>query len=243
MSAITRNPVPPPTRAPAVHMTWADIAFAHWRVPLDTMRRLVPAELEVDTHDGDAWVGLIPFKMQDCAFRGVPPLPGLRNFLECNVRTYVRHRGIPGVWFFSLDAESRLGVIGGRVVWGLNYRLARFERSFEDDIIRYGLDRNQGDGSGRLDWTPGDLLPPHDAGSLEHFLVERYHLYSLRRGRLIRGRVDHEPWPLRSATMESIDPGLVAAAGIDVSGPPIMHCSDGVRVRGYSPVPAGTPED
>ncbi|MBC02541.1 MAG: hypothetical protein CMJ34_04445 [Phycisphaerae bacterium] len=227
-----------PTRAPAVHMTWADIAFAHWRVPVEAMRRLVPAELEVDTHDGDAWVGLIPFKMQDCSFRGVPPLPGLRNFLECNVRTYVRHRGIPGVWFFSLDAESRIGVIGGRVMWGLNYRLARFQRSMEGETIRYGLDRNKGDGSGRLDWTPGKALPAHREGSLEHFLVERYHLYSLRRGRLIRGRVDHPPWDLQQATVEALDPGLVRAAGIEVRGEPVVHCSRGVRVRGFSPVPA-----
>ncbi|MCP4834101.1 MAG: DUF2071 domain-containing protein [Phycisphaera sp.] len=243
MDATTHKPVPLPARTPAVHMTWADIAFAHWRVPVDTMRRLVPAELEVDTHDGDAWVGLIPFKMQDCAFRGVPPLPGLGNFLECNVRTYVRHRGIPGVWFFSLDAESRLGVIGGRVMWGLNYRLARFQRSMVGDTIRYGLDRNKGDGSGRLDWTPGEPLPPHDAGSIEHFLVERYHLYAMRRGRLIRGRVDHEPWPLRTATAGAVDTGLVRAAGLEVEDAPIMHCSDGVLVRGFSPVPADRESD
>ncbi|MCP4798280.1 MAG: DUF2071 domain-containing protein, partial [Phycisphaeraceae bacterium] len=111
-----------PTRTPAVVMTWADIAFAHWRIPPGVLRPLIPAELELDLHDGSAWIGLIPFEMRDCDFRGVPPLPGLGTFLECNVRTYVRHRGVPGVWFFSLDAESRLAVIGGRVVWGLNYR-------------------------------------------------------------------------------------------------------------------------
>ena len=243
MDTIKNKSIPLPTRAPAVNMTWSDIAFAHWRVPLDTMRNLVPAELEVDTHDGDAWVGLIPFRMQDCRFRGVPPLPGLQNFLECNVRTYVRHRGIPGVWFFSLDAESRLGVIGGRVVWGLNYRLARFDRTIEGDTFLYGLDRNKGDGAGRLDWTPGDPLPPHSEGSLEYFLVERYHLYSLRRGRLIRGRVDHPPWDLRRATAETIDTGLVQAAGLTVQGEPVMHCSRGVQVRGFSPVPADRDED
>ena len=238
MDATKNKSIPLPTRAPAVHMTWSDIAFAHWRVPPDTMRSLVPAELEVDTHDGDAWVGLIPFRMEECRFRGVPPLPGLQNFLECNVRTYVRHRGIPGVWFFSLDAESRIGVIGGRVMWGLNYRMARFRRSFEENTIRYGLERHKGDGTGRLDWTPGAVLPTHDEGSLEHFLVERYHLYSLRRGRLIRGRVDHAPWNLRHATAEAVDPGLVRAAGIDVQGEPLMHCSQGVVVRGFAPVRA-----
>lgn len=224
-------------------MTWADIAFAHWRVPASQLRPLVPDDLEIDLHDGSAWVGLIPFRMESCRFRGVPPLPGLRDFLECNVRTYVRHRGVPGVWFFSLDAESRLPVIGGRLMWGLNYRLARFQRSFEGDTIRYRLDRNKGDGSGGLDWTPGTRLPPHEPGSLEHFLVERYHLYSMRRGRLIRGRVDHDPWELRSASAEEIDPGLVEAAGIEVRGEPVMHCSQGVRVRGFSPVPADRPSD
>ena len=243
MTRIEDQATPLPARAPAVHMTWADIAFAHWRVPVDTMRRLVPAELELDTHDGDAWVGLIPFTMQDCRFRGVPPLPGLGRFLECNVRTYVRHRGVPGVWFFSLDAASRLAVIGGRVIWGLNYRLARFERRVEGGTIRYGLSRHKGDGAGRLDWTPGAALPPHGPGSLEHFLVERYHLYALRHGKLLRGRVDHEPWPLRTATAAEIDPGLVAAAGIEVEGEPVMHCSDGVRVRGFSAVPADRDAD
>lgn len=227
-----------PPRRPAVTMTWADIAFAHWRVPVETMRRLVPEELEVDTHDGSAWVGLIPFEMRDCDFRGVPPLPGLDTFLECNVRTYVRHRGVPGVWFFSLDAESRLAVIGGRLVWGLNYRLARFHRTRVGESFQYRLSRRRGDGAGRLDWTPGPPIATPTSGSLEHFLVERYHLYAVRRGRLIRGRVDHPPWELRSATAHRIDPGLVHAAGIDVEGDPVVHCSDGVRVRGFSPVPA-----
>lgn len=226
-----------PARRPAVSMTWADIAFAHWPVPAGLMRSLVPEALELDTHDGTAWVGLIPFEMRDCDFRGVPPLPGLGTFLECNVRTYVKHRGIPGVWFFSLDAASRIAVIGGRVAWGLNYRLARFRRTRAGETFRYELTRHRGDGSGRLDWTPGPPIPTPMPGSLEHFLVERYHLYSMRRGRLIRGRVDHSPWDLRSATAHHVDTGLVRAAGIDVEGSPIVHCSNGVRVRGFSPVP------
>ena len=232
-----------PTRTPAVVMTWADIAFAHWRVSPGILEPLIPSELELDLHDGSAWVGLIPFEMRDCDFRGVPPLPGLGTFLECNVRTYVRHRGIPGVWFFSLDAESRLAVIGGRVVWGLNYRLARFHRARAGETFQYELSRHRGDGEGRLDWTPGPAIPRPEPGSLEHFLVERYHLYSMRRGRLIRGRVDHPPWDLRSATAHRVDTGLVRAAGIDVEGEPVMHCSDGVRVRGFSPVPASRSTD
>lgn len=232
-----------PTRPPAVIMTWADIAFANWRVSPEILRPLIPSELELDLHEGAAWISLIPFEMRDCDFRGVPPLPGLGTFLECNVRTYVRHRGVPGVWFFSLDAESRLAVIGGRVMWGLNYRLATFERERAGTSTRYGLARRRGDGEGRLDWTPGPPIPQPEPGSLEHFLVERYHLYSQRRGRIIRGRVDHPPWQLREARIDSVDTGLLAAAGIGVEGDPIAFCSNGVRVAGFSPVDADRDED
>ncbi len=230
------------TRPAAVKMTWADIAFAHWPVPVEIMRPLIPRELELDVHDGVAWVGLIPFEMRDCHFRGIPPLPGLGTFLECNVRTYVRHQGIPGVWFFSLDAASRIAVIGGRVVWGLNYRLANFTREQSAASTRYTISRNRGDGSGRLDWTPGEAMPTPTPDSLEHFLVERYYLYSKRRGRLIRGRVSHPPWELRSARIDSVDTGLITAAGIAVEGEPIAFCSEGVRVSGFSPVDANLPE-
>ena len=230
------------TRPAAVEMTWADIAFVHWPVPVEIMRPLIPRELELDVHGGVAWVGLIPFEMRDCHFRGVPPLPGLGTFLECNVRTYVRHRGIPGVWFFSLDAESRFAVIGGRVVWGLNYRLASFTREQSTNSTRYAISRNRGDGSGRIDWTTGEAMPTPTPDSLEHFLVERYHLYSKRRGRLIRGRVSHPPWKLRSARIDSIDTGLVTAAGIAVEGEPIAFCSEGVRVSGFPPVDANLPQ-
>jgi uncharacterized protein YqjF (DUF2071 family) len=232
-----------PTRPAAVLMTWADVAFVHWPVPVEMLRPLIPHELELDLHHGVAWVGLIPFEMRDCRFRGVPPLPGLGRFLECNVRTYVRHRGIPGVWFFSLDAASRIAVIGGRVAWGLNYRLARFEHWKSEKSTRYALSRNRGDGSGHLDWTPGDVMPSPPPDSLEHFLVERYHLYSMRRGRLLRGRVDHSPWELRDARIDSMDTGIVTAAGIPVDGDPIAFCSKGVRVSGFSPVYADQPED
>ena len=209
------------TRPAAVKMTWADIAFVHWPVPVEIMRPLIPRELELDVQGGVAWVGLIPFEMRDCHFRGVPPLPGLGTFLECNVRTYVRHRGIPGVW---------------------NYRLASFTREQSTNSTRYALTRNRGDGSGRIDWTTGEAMPTPTPDSLEHFLVERYHLYSKRRGRLIRGRVSHPPWKLRSARIDSIDTGLLTAAGIAVEGEPIAFCSEGVRVSGFSPVDANLPQ-
>ncbi|HSG72953.1 MAG TPA: DUF2071 domain-containing protein, partial [Planctomycetaceae bacterium] len=102
--------------------TWLDLLFLHWRVPADEIQALLPPELTVDTFEGDAWVGLVPFKMRKIRPWWSPPVPGISNFYETNVRTYVHHRGKdPGVWFFSLDASSSLAVSVARWRWNLNY--------------------------------------------------------------------------------------------------------------------------
>lgn len=107
-------------------MTWLNLLFLHWRFNPNAIRPLIPQQLELDTFDGSAWVGLIPFKMHNCEFAGFKWLPTLRNFYECNVRTYVRCNGQPGVWFFSLDAQSLTPVLGGRHLWKLNYIHSKF---------------------------------------------------------------------------------------------------------------------
>lgn len=107
-------------------MTWLNLLFLHWRFEPAAIRPFIPQELELDTFDGSAWVGLVPFKMHNCEFAGFGWVPTLRNFYECNVRTYVTCNGRPGVWFFSLDAQNLLPVLGGRWLWNLNYVYSRF---------------------------------------------------------------------------------------------------------------------
>src|SRR6478736_184531 len=113
-SAILRQTAHRPWSLPdgpwTMTQTWHDLLFAHWRIRLDVMRPLVPRELEIDTFDGSAWIGVVPFRMSAVRMRGLPPVPGASAFPELNVRTYVRYGGRAGVWFFSLDAESALAV-------------------------------------------------------------------------------------------------------------------------------------
>ena len=81
-------------------------------------------------------------------------------------------------------------------------------------------------------------------GTRDHFLVERYQLYVMRRGRLHRGRVRHAPYPLRAASIESLSESLLAAAGLPApEGPPLCHHSPGVDVEilGLRPVLPGLP--
>lgn len=255
----------PATRSapPKVMMTWADVLFLHWPVAPESIRNLVPRELEIDTFNGNAWVGLVPFLMRDVRTRfGPVPLPAVpllapANFPECNVRTYVRHRGRPGVWFLSLDAESLAPVLVARSMWKLNYCWSRFSVSRQGDQIDYALRRR----TGRAPWVravpPAHGAPPshgppahmHAAwrvgvsmglakpDSLEHFLVERYSLFTLRRGAILEGRIAHDPWVIREALDIKLDESLVAAAGISVEGSPIAFAADGVRVRAAALAP------
>jgi uncharacterized protein YqjF (DUF2071 family) len=229
-------------------MRWLHLAFLHWPVDAQSVRALLPPGVELDTFGGHAWVGLVPFTMRDV--RHVTPLgrvgvPTATHFHECNVRTYVRAGpdGKPGVWFFSLDAASRLAVWGARGAWSLPYFHAQISLQRSGEIIDYRVQRNGRSGSrtGRLHavWEAGELLPPSPPGSLAHFLTERYCLYSARRGRILRGDITHTPWPLRAARLHALDDSLVAAAGLSVSGEPVVWHADTLAVDAQRLVSAG----
>lgn len=214
---------------------WRTLAFIHWEVPVETLAPRVHPRLTIDTFEGRAFVGLVPFTMRDIRLEGLIEIPGMTNFHETNVRTYVHLDGEqPGVWFFSLDAASRLCVMGARMTYHLPYHFAEMSLEVEGDTIDYRTERLwPGPVPARLEtrWTVGRSLPPAPAGSLEDFLCERYLLYSTKDERLYRGQVHHSPYPLREARIESLSDSLVKAAGIDVSGEPVsVLASDGVDV-------------
>ncbi|HMC57503.1 MAG TPA: DUF2071 domain-containing protein, partial [Gemmatimonadaceae bacterium] len=182
--------------ARALFMRWVDLAFMHWRVDASVLRPLIPAALEIDTFDGSAWVGVTPFRMSDVHPVALPPIPTARNFPELNVRTYVRRGAASGVWFFSLDAASQLAVFGARAIVGLPYfHASMLERRVGNDIhyesVRTGHHNAPAELRARYRPT-GDVF--HSApGSLEHFLTERYSLFSERMGRLLRVDIEHVP--------------------------------------------------
>ncbi len=160
--------------SPAVRMHWDSLLFLHWRTDAARLRALIPTNLDIDTFDGSAWIGLVPFKMANCRFRGVPPLASTTNFYECNVRTYVRHRTpsgqvVRGVWFFSLDAQTLLPVLGGRWLWSLNYVRSDFAVTQQGSVTDYRLERRRGPwpaAKSHIRWRTGELLaetPPTTA--------------------------------------------------------------------------------
>ena len=203
-------------------MQWRELLFAHWPVDPDLVRPLLPMGLQLDMAEGTAWVSIVPFRMT-----GVGPrlLPGHR-FAELNVRTYVRHHGRAGVWFFSLDASSRLAVRAARRFYHLNYCDALMDLSRDGDWIEYRSQRiHAGMTPALLDvrYRPMGGVRRAEAGSLEHWLTERYSLYSADEfGRLFRGDVRHEPWPLQAAEAEWRTNSMTGGLGFSLDGKPAL---------------------
>jgi len=188
-------------------MSWLDLLFAHWSFAPETVAALLPPGLELDTFDGRAWLGVVPFRMQDVGPRGLNWLPSVSAFPELNVRTYVIADDRPGVWFFSLDAASRVAVRGARIGFNLPYYDAQMRCELgADGWIDYRSERtHDGAPAGVFAGRYRGVGEPYVAatGTLEHWLTERYCLYAQdRSGRIRRGEIHHRQWPLRRAEAE-----------------------------------------
>jgi len=179
--------------------TWHDLLFAHWPLPTAVMRPLVPLPLTLDTFDGQCWVGVIPFHMSGIRGRGLPPLPGLSRFPELNVRTYVTHGGKPGVYFFSLDAANLPAVWAARTFYHLPYFHAEMKSEDRGGTILYSSRRVKSPAEFRGSYRPAAAVRLRERGSLEHWLTERYCLYTTHRNAVYRGEIHHQPWPLQEA--------------------------------------------
>jgi uncharacterized protein YqjF (DUF2071 family) len=194
--------------------TWNDLLFAHWPIPQALIRSLVPAKLTVDFFDGQCWVGVIPFHMTAIRRRGFPALPGLSRFPELNLRTYVTYGGKPGVYFFSLDAANLPAVLAARTFYHLPYFHAEMKTDEREGTILYGSRRYRDTAEFRARYRPTSEVTPAGRGSIEHWLMERYCLYTAHRGRVYRGEIHHAPWPLQKAEADFQTNTTAAAAGI-----------------------------
>jgi uncharacterized protein YqjF (DUF2071 family) len=208
--------------------TWHDLLFAHWPVPIAALRSQIPASLEIDTFGGTAWIAVVPFRMSGVRPRGTPSIPWLSSFLELNVRAYVKRDGKPGVWFFSLDAANAIAVEIARHWFHLPYFRATMQIQKRADWFEYSSVRNlRGAPPAGLSAKYRPIAPPQSPGSgtLEHFLTERYCLYTTNAsGRLIRGEIHHTPWPLQLAEAEFAENTMAFAAGINLPNtPPLLH--------------------
>jgi len=222
------RPWPLPARPWVMAQIWHDLLFAHWPIPAAQMAALLPPGLELDRWEGEAWVGVVPFRMSGVRPRFFPAVPGLSAFPELNVRTYVRVEDKPGVYFFSLDAANPIAVAVARSLFHLPYFRARMSCQTEGEAIRYASQRTHTGAPPaelRGSYAPTGPVYQVEAGSLEAWLIERYCLYSVdKRGRIYRGEIHHTPWPIQQAEATFERNSVAQAAGIGLpDSPPLLH--------------------
>jgi hypothetical protein len=229
-SQTAHRPWPLPESPWLMTQSWHNLLFAHWPVDADALRSKMPPGLPLDLHEGQAWIGIVPFRMTNVAPRFVPALPFVSEFAEINVRTYVTIGGRPGVYFFSLDAESAVAVAAARSILRLPYFTAEMSVRSEGQRVDYVSRRAAADA------PPAEFVahyqpagPPFEArpGTLEHFLTERYCLYNVdARFRAYRLDIHHLPWTLYRAEAAIEINTMAEAAGIRLPAiAPLLHFS------------------
>jgi uncharacterized protein len=237
---MAHRPYPLPTGNWMMEQSWHDLLFAHWSFPLETVRAVIPEQLPIDTYEGRAWVGVVPFYLRGLHARGIPPLPGLSSFAELNLRTYVTIDGKPGVYFFSLDAANKIAVWAARTAFHLNYYHALMSVTRAQGYITYLSRRTDARGAA------ADFSARYRAhgkafraqpGTLEYFLVERYCLYAVSPStRVYRLEIHHKPWLLQAAEAELDARSLLQSASLPLpTDSPVLHFSVAQEMIGWLP--------
>ena len=223
-----------PSGQPLMHQNWGKLLFMHWRITEKELRPLIPNGLEIETFDGTAWIGVIPFTMWD--IRAFPPflpaVPGLSSMHELNVRTYVHHNRVPGVWFFSLDCNSAAAVRAARTFYYLPYFDAKIDLQERGNTIDYSLTRTEEPSADfEASWTVGETIPFAHPDSLEFFLTERYCLYTEHERQLYQARIFHQPWPLQKASVSSYESTMIESLGLKTpKGEPVLNYAEQIGV-------------
>ncbi len=213
----------PPAGRPVMRQRWAGLLFLHWPVDAAMIAERLPPGLHVDTFDGQAWLGVVPFFMERVRPVGLPPVPWLSWFLELNVRTYVHDDdGTPGVWFFSLDCNQPLAVEIARRAFHLPYEHASMRSETIGGRVQYRSRRKTPAAVNAVyDYQAPAVTRPAAEGSLEWFLVERYLLFSANpAGELFRGRVHHTPYQIAPASCDRWSAEPLALNGFPIPETP-----------------------
>ncbi|MBS4196512.1 YqjF family protein [Lederbergia citri] len=197
-----QRPFPLPSKPWVLTQTWNHLLFCHWRVPVELLRAHVPNHLELDLFNGEAWIGIIPFEVNHMRLHGIPEIPYLNSYLELNVRTYVKYKGTPGIYFFTLDADKWMAVIGAKIGAFLPYRHALMRMKIKENKVDFQSERKHpGSLKESLDihyQSDSDLFLP-EVESLEYWLFERYCFFITKGKHLYRGDIHHDRWRVSKA--------------------------------------------
>ena len=214
---------------------WENVLFLHWPVEDGPLVGQLPAGLEIDRWEGSAWVSIVAFRLANVRLHGLPPIPLCTDFLEVNVRTYVRHRGEPGIYFLQMYGDGRIAVAAARLLTLLPYRYCPMQCRLEGGAWHW---RCGASSAGPAALLAGQFIAEGhsrraEAGSLDEWLVERYAAFVPDgRGRLFRMEVEHPPWEIARVALQFSGAECVAEfLGAEALQAPLGHFSRGTEAR------------
>jgi uncharacterized protein YqjF (DUF2071 family) len=222
-----------PSSKPVMHQDWQDILFMHWKIDPQEIQKTLPQGLFVDTHEGDAYVSLVAFIMNDVRLCLLKFMPGLGDYIEVNVRTYVHDgNGNTGVWFYSLDLDSYLGSKIARTAYSLPYIYTHLKGTKSGQQVEIEGHRSHENVFMNFTYEPiSSKYSVVDTSSLDFFLIERYALFTKRKGTVFIGRVHHEPYRISPARITHYSSNLLESHGFSTSEPiDLYHYTPGVTV-------------
>jgi uncharacterized protein len=220
------RPWPLPERPWVAFQSWHRTLFAHWPLAAERLRDLVPEPLAIEEFDDTAWVGLVPFRVTGSRPRSLPSFPPVSNFDEINLRTYVRYGDHAGGWFFSLDASNRLVAAAARSLLGLPYYAADIDVGLDGEGTDFRSRRSDGAAEFAGTYRPagGNEWTEPQPGTIEHFLIERYALFTVSNGDVKRLDIHHAPWRIAPGEARFEQNTIALTAGIGLpAAPPLCH--------------------
>jgi uncharacterized protein YqjF (DUF2071 family) len=226
-----------PPGDPIMHQRWDNLLFLHWPVEPALLRALIPEPLQIDTFDGQAWVGITPFALSNLHLTDLPRIPGLSAFDELNVRTYVHYRDFPGIWFFSLDASKAIPAAAARLFFMLPYFKAQIAFGQINGKYQFALHRaGPPEASFEASWRVGVRLRDPEVDSLAFFLAERYGYFAIAPEGVYLTRIYHHPWILEESFVESYTSRMLAPLGLpEPTIAPLAHFSRSMEVDIWTP--------
>jgi len=199
LADISQRTYPIPESNWKYYQQWHNTVFLHWSLPNKKIKELLPPNLELDTFDGNAWISLVAFEVQKMRVHYLPPFPYVSNFKEINVRTYVTHNGIKGIYMFSIETDKLIEVLLTRIFIGLPYKKSNIKKS-SHKILSFNKQNNY-----QLDLSYKPIEVSTIKTKLDYWLTERHALYNYKESQLYRHDIHHKEWQLNEVDISVWD--------------------------------------
>lgn len=216
-----------PTQKWRFYQEWNDALFLHWQVDLEELKKFVPEELEIDLFDGKPWVSIVAFAMQEIRPRYMPAFAPISNFLEINVRTYIKTKDKSGVYFLSMEGGKNASCKVAKFISKLPYRYSKITR--ETESYR-SMNSEFGD---QLDVKFKIGAPAAYKTDLDRWLTERYALFQDNGDFINEYEIHHQEWPLNEPVIENITLSYPRFEKLIGRKPDVVNYSNGIQVLAW----------